>query len=110
MSGTFGWRDDLVERVAREAKREVLLYLDSGWPHDNYEVTRDLRALLANRGWAEGRDLFYYAFPDGHHDEHSWAVRCHIPIQVLFGHRQAEVKANANPRGRRTKKKGGSAG
>ena len=84
---TFGWRDDLAERVAREAKRDVLFYLDSGWPHDNYEVTRDMRALLASRGWVEGKDLFYYAFPDAHHDEHSWAMRCHIPIQVFFGRR-----------------------
>jgi predicted alpha/beta superfamily hydrolase len=85
LSSTFGWRDDLSERIAAAAKRKVLFYLDSGWPEDNYEVTRDMRALLASRGWVEGTDLFYYTSPDAHHNEHSWALRCHIPIQVLFG-------------------------
>ena len=85
LSSTFGWRDDLVDRVARAGKRKVAFYLDSGWPKDNYEVTRDMRFLLASRGWVEGRDLFYFAFPTAHHDEHSWALRCHLPIQVLFG-------------------------
>lgn len=87
LSTTFGWRDDLCDRVGGAAKRSVLFYLDSGWPEDNYEVTRDMRALLSSRGWVDGKDLFYYAFPDAHHDEYSWALRCHIPIQVLFGRR-----------------------
>jgi predicted alpha/beta superfamily hydrolase len=85
LSTTFGFRDDLEERVGCEAKRDVLFYLDSGWPEDNYEVTRDMRAQLASRGWIEGTDLFYYAFPDAHHNEQSWALRCHIPIQIFFG-------------------------
>lgn len=87
LSSAFGWRDDLAGEVARRPKRAVRFYLDSGWPYDNYEVTRDMRALLASRGWVEGRDLFYFAFPDAHHDEHSWAMRCHIPIQIFFGRR-----------------------
>lgn len=97
LSSAFGWRDDLAERVAHEAKRQVRFYLDSGWPHDNYEVTRDMRALLASRGWEEGLDLFYFAFPEAHHDEHSWAMRCHIPIQLFFG-RGASTRAATVPR------------
>lgn len=85
MSSTFGWRDDLRERVATEAKRPVRFYLDSGWPHDNYEVTRDLRTRLAQRGYEQGRDLFYLAFPEAMHSERFWALRAHIPIQLFFG-------------------------
>lgn len=102
LSGSFGWRDDLVARIAREPKRDVLFYLDSGWPRDNFEVTRDLRALLGSRGWIEGHDLFYYAFPDGHHDEQSWALRCHIPIQILFARRPVRAIAERLPAGGRT--------
>lgn len=97
MSAAFGWRDDLVERVGRDEKRDVVFYLDSGWPHDNYEVTRDMRATLAGRGWVEGRDLVYFAFPDAHHNEQSWATRCHIPIQVFFG-RRAEPASRGRSR------------
>jgi predicted alpha/beta superfamily hydrolase len=85
MSSTFGWNDDLRERVATEAKRPVRFYLDSGWPHDNYEVTRDLRTRLAQRGYEQGRDLFYLAFPEAMHNERFWALRAHIPIQLFFG-------------------------
>ena len=85
MSSTFGYRDDLRERVAGEAKRSISIYLDSGWPGDNYEVTRDLRTLLVQRGYDEGRDLDYLAFPEAMHNEHFWALRAHIPIQLLFG-------------------------
>ena len=85
MSSTFGWRDDLRSRVASEEKRPVVFYLDSGWPRDNYEVTRDLRTLLAQRGYEEGRDLHYLAFPEAMHNERFWALRAHIPIQLFFG-------------------------
>jgi predicted alpha/beta superfamily hydrolase len=97
LSTSFGWRDDLSERVAREAKRDALFYLDSGWPKDNFETTRDMRALLASRGWSEGHDLFYFAFPVAHHDEHSWAMRCHIPIQIMFGRRPPPGPAHREP-------------
>jgi hypothetical protein len=32
MSSTFGHFDDLFERIAKEPKRKLLVYLDSGWP------------------------------------------------------------------------------
>lgn len=85
LSSTFGWRDDLRGRVEREEKRPVRYYLDSGWPRDNYEVTRDMRAVLRSRGYREGEDLLYFAFPQARHDEHSWAMRSHIPYQFFFG-------------------------
>jgi len=85
MSSTFGWRDDLKQRVAHEPRRNVRFYLDSGWPRDNYEVTRDMRILLADRGYKEGVDLHYYAFPQAMHNEQAWAMRCHLPFQLFFG-------------------------
>ena len=38
LSSTFTHKDDLVERVLVEPRREVRFYVDTGWPGDNYEV------------------------------------------------------------------------
>jgi predicted alpha/beta superfamily hydrolase len=85
LSSTFGYRDDLHERVEAEPKRPVRYYLDSGWPRDNYEPTRAMRNALAKRGYAPGRDLLYLAFPNAKHDEAAWSMRAHIPFQFFFG-------------------------
>jgi enterochelin esterase-like enzyme len=85
LSSTFGWRDDLRERIASGSKPPIRVYLDSGWPQDNYEATRDLRALLVARGFREGVDLHYLAYPGARHDEAAWATRLHVPVQLLYG-------------------------
>lgn len=85
LSSTFGYRDDLFQRIERESKRPLRVYLDSGWPHDNFERTRAMRASLRRSGFSEGSDLLYFAFPQARHNEASWANRCHLPLQFLFG-------------------------
>lgn len=85
LSSTFTYRDDLMERVADEPKRNLMLYLDSGWPRDNYEATRSMRDLLLWRGFRPGQDLHYLAFPGALHNEGAWATRFHIPFQLFFG-------------------------
>lgn len=85
LSSTFGYRDDLADRVALESRRDLCIYLDSGWPEDNYEVTRNMRALLVDRGYRQGIDLHYLAFPRALHTETAWATRAHIPFQLFFG-------------------------
>ena len=84
LSSTFGYRDDLMERVAAERRRDLKIYLDSGWPRDNYEVTRRMKNLLVERGYRLGSDLQYLAFPRATHDERSWAMRAHVPFQHFF--------------------------
>ncbi len=84
MSSTFGWRDDLRSRIASEPQRDLRIYLDSGWPDDNYEVTRAMRDLLVQRGYGRRRDLMYLAFPQALHDERYWALRVPIPFQFFF--------------------------
>ncbi len=84
LSSTFGFQDDLRDRVAHDGRRPVHIYLDSGWPRDNYEVTRAMRDTLARAGWEEGRDLHYFAFPNARHDERAWATRAHLPLQLLL--------------------------
>jgi len=85
MSSTFTYRDDLMRRVADEPKKPIHVYLDSGWPGDNYEVTLGMRDLLARRGYRFGEDLLYFAFPNARHDETYWATRSHVPFQFFFG-------------------------
>jgi predicted alpha/beta superfamily hydrolase len=87
MSSTFGYRDDLMDRVSHEPRPRVTFYLDSGWPRDNYEVTRNMRNLLVRAGFREGVDLRYLAFPEARHNEQAWALRAHIPVQEFFGPR-----------------------
>ncbi len=84
MSSTFGYQDDLRERVAAEPKRNVRFYLDSGVPGDNYEVTKDMVELLMRQGYARGEELLYFSFPADLHNEKFWALRSHLPYQFFF--------------------------
>ena len=85
LSSTFTYRDDLLERVTAEPKRQIKIYLDSGWPEDNYELTRCMRDRLIWKGYRPGSELFYLAFPQAKHDENAWAERSPVPLQFLFG-------------------------
>jgi predicted alpha/beta superfamily hydrolase len=93
LSSSFGWRDDLLERVRHEPVRPIQVYIDSGWPHDNYEVTRVMRDLLVQRGLEQGVDLEYLTFPGATHNERAWAMRAHIPFQFFFGRRRGNTPA-----------------
>jgi predicted alpha/beta superfamily hydrolase len=85
LSSTFTYRDDLLKRVSAEPKRKIQIYLDSGWPGDNYETTRSMRDRLIWKGYRPSCELFYLAFPEARHDENAWAARSAIPFQFLFG-------------------------
>ena len=85
LSSTFGYADDLYQRVAGEPRRPVRYYLDSGWPDDNFDRTPAMRDLLVHRGYEDGKNLRCIAFPGATHDETSWAARCHVPFKFLFG-------------------------
>jgi predicted alpha/beta superfamily hydrolase len=85
LSSTFTYRDDLLERVSMEPKRKIRIYLDSGWPGDNYEATRSMRDRLIWKRYRLGSELFYLAFPEAKHEENAWAARSPIPFQFLFG-------------------------
>lgn len=86
LSASFGYRDDLAQRVTKEPKPPIRVYLDSGWPRDNYEVTRDMRARLVTAGFTSD-DLLYFAFPGDRHSESAWGDRCHVPFQFFYGYR-----------------------
>ncbi|MEO0479312.1 MAG: alpha/beta hydrolase-fold protein [Planctomycetota bacterium] len=85
LSASFGYADRLATQVLEDERREIQIYLDSGWPRDNFEVTRDMRARLVRAGYQEGVELMYFAFPDGRHNEQAWGDRVHLPFQFFFG-------------------------
>jgi predicted alpha/beta superfamily hydrolase len=85
LSSTFSFQNNLFERIAREPKPPIRLYLDSGWPRDNFDHTNAMRDLLVSRGFTLGHDLLQFSFPDGVHNEDSWAGRIHMPFQFFFG-------------------------
>jgi predicted alpha/beta superfamily hydrolase len=85
LSSTFGYKDDLFRRIAVEPKPRTRIYLDSGWPRDNFDATNAMRDLLVHRGFKLGDDLLAFSFPEGKHDELSWANRLHVPFQFFFG-------------------------
>ena len=87
MSSSFGYENDLRQRILTEPKPPLRIYLDSGWPRDNFEVTRDMRACLARAGFVDGVDLLYFAFPGDRHSETDWGARSHMVYQFFFGHR-----------------------
>jgi len=85
LSSTFGWNDNLIDRVFCEPKRDIKIYLDSGWPRDNYEVTLSMAMALIGRGYEFGRDLLHFVFPNASHGESAWASRLHLPAQLFSG-------------------------
>lgn len=84
-SSSFGMRDDLLARICSSAVPPVRIWLDSGFPGDNFERTREIRDALLARGMMPGRDVMHFAFPGAEHHERSWSARVHLPLQFLFG-------------------------
>jgi predicted alpha/beta superfamily hydrolase len=101
LSSTFSWRDDLIDRVLSEEKRDVKIYLDSGWPGDNYEVTRAMAQALLEKGFVFGSDFLYFAFPMADHSEGAWSSRVHQPVQ-LFSGKLPRSSRDVHPRVRRS--------
>ena len=85
MSSTFSHKDDLIERVLNEPKKDVAFYLDSGWPGDNYEVTMSMAMALVSKGWRYGHNFLHLVFPHAMHNEGAWGMRLHLPMQFLNG-------------------------
>lgn len=87
LSSTFGWKDNLMERIETEPienRKNLRIYLDSGWPGDNYERNARMIFTLLSRGFQLGQ-VIHLAFPLAAHDENAWASRLHIPFQLFAG-------------------------
>jgi predicted alpha/beta superfamily hydrolase len=86
LSSTFGYDHKLFAAVKTARRRPCIkIYLDSGWPGDNFAVTQAMAHTLLARGFEQGRDLYYLAVPEAKHNEEAWAQRLHLPFQFLLG-------------------------
>jgi predicted alpha/beta superfamily hydrolase len=85
LSSTFGWDNKLFEEVDAGEKRPIKVYLDSGWPGDNFAETQAMAHKMLAIGYELGRDLHYLAVPEAEHNETAWAQRLHLPFQFLLG-------------------------
>jgi predicted alpha/beta superfamily hydrolase len=79
-----------IERMRREAPRDVRLWLDSGTrdapgrgDDGRYETAAARDALLAN-GYVEGANFRYYLAKGAIHKESAWAARLPLIFQFLF--------------------------
>ena len=86
LSSTFGYDNKIFEAVKQaESPPSIRVYLDSGWPGDNFAETQAMAHILVAKGMELGRDLHYLAVPEAEHNEQSWADRLHLPLQFLLG-------------------------
>jgi predicted alpha/beta superfamily hydrolase len=88
LSSSFTLRDDLMERVEKypiEPRKNLKIYIDSGWPGDNYDATLRMGIRLLERGFLIGENLFHFAFPLAKHSEKDWSSRLHVPLQIFSG-------------------------
>ena len=96
LSPTFWYQNNLLDRVREESiesRRGLKIYLDSGWPRDNYEVTLAMANALVEAGFEYGSQLMHSAFPMARHHEDAWAARVHLPIQLFWGRLARRVQA-----------------
>jgi predicted alpha/beta superfamily hydrolase len=84
LSSTFGVFDDLFETVDKNPVPNIRVYLDSGWPNDNFERNVAMRDLLLLKGLKVGDQLQYYVFPGARHAESAWGTRVHLAFQWFF--------------------------
>lgn len=111
LSGTMGWgsigpgvhNETMIQRYAARGKRATVLYLDSGGggkpcddidgdgidddqgDDDNHCETEQMRRVLIENGYEEGKDLHSHYDAGAGHDEAAWAARVHRPLSVFAG-------------------------
>lgn len=86
LSSTFDYDLRMFRKVQRsKRKRNVKIYLDSGWPGDNFAPTQAMTHMLLQKGYSLGQDISYLAVPEAEHSEAAWASRLHLPFQFLLG-------------------------
>jgi predicted alpha/beta superfamily hydrolase len=78
------WILGFVSRLQISARPR--LWLDAGTQESARELpdVQHLRDALLDKGWENGRDLHYEEFPEGQHNEASWAARVGPFLQFLF--------------------------
>ena len=105
LSPAIWWNDRVAIRQfsARKKKIDVRLWLDMGTAEPGWEVIRELRDVLIDRGWKVGSDLRYNEVSGAEHTEKAWGKRVGPLLKFLVG--RAPAKKSGLARGRTPKGK-----
>jgi predicted alpha/beta superfamily hydrolase len=90
LSSTFGWGasnasgPSILDIAKQTDFRNLVIYIDSGSPQDNYNVTLQMRSILETKGYLHGLNLQHWVEQGAIHNESAWHKRLHRPMQFLL--------------------------
>ncbi len=88
MSPSVWWRNRAILKTVGKIRRkpELKIWLDIGTNEGQRALpdARELNLKLVEKGWEQGRDLFYLEAQDATHSESAWAARVAPMLKFLF--------------------------
>ncbi len=90
LSSTFGWgkigatNPTLGEIFQTKGFQNLVVYIDSGSPQDNYQVTLQMRDTMRQLGYLDDLNLLHYVEQGGIHNEKAWRDRLNRPLSFLL--------------------------
>jgi len=99
LSGSF-WIEEIINELASEPKRDIVVYLDSGnagTSNDSMTDTNNVRDALLGNGYVLNRDLFHVIGYGQQHNEAAWANRFPNTLRMAMGaHRENRRAGDVN--------------
>jgi predicted alpha/beta superfamily hydrolase len=89
MSPSIWWDDYAIFRLVGilGEKPPLKIWLDTGTDEPSWELARDLRDYLIDKGWQLDVDLGYLEVKGADHSEAAWAARVEPALRFLFRQR-----------------------
>jgi predicted alpha/beta superfamily hydrolase len=86
MSPSIWWDDYAIFRLVGilGEKPPLKIWLDTGMNEPGWELARNLRDYLIDKGWQLGIDLGYLEIKGADHSEAAWAARVEPALRFLF--------------------------
>jgi predicted alpha/beta superfamily hydrolase len=86
MSPSIWWDDYAIFRLVGilGKKPPLKIWLDTGTDEPGWELARELRNYLIDKGWQLGVDLSYLEVKGANHSEAAWAMRVEPALRFLF--------------------------
>ena len=90
MSPSVWWDDYAIFRLVGilGEKPPLKIWLDTGTAEPGWELARELRNCLIDKGWKPGVDLSYLEVKGADHSEAAWAARVEPALRFLYPPRQ----------------------
>jgi len=91
LSSTFGWgtfgatNPTLLQIVEKGTFQNLVIYLDSGSPKDNYKETLQMLDILQKkRQYIPGLNMLHWTEKGAIHNERAWKLRLFRPLEFLL--------------------------